>query len=199
MPAIGKITLDIKDYEAKLAQARKEGERFARSASKNAGTASNGMNNFGKSVSKAGSLLGSLGSAAGGAFGKLGSVISSFTGGRMAALTAGFGALISIGVAAWDKLTLSAEEYAAKTEMAANRADKAQAKLTQQHIEDSGYMARLQELADKERLSNDSKIEAANLIKMLTSRYGDLGVSIDAVTGKITGADEAQQKEGDNA
>lgn len=194
MPAIGKITLDIKDYEAKLAQARKQGEAAARNAEKNANTAAKGVNKFGQSVGKAGTMVSAFGSAAGGAFGKLGSVISSFTGGRMAALTAGFGALISIGVAAWDKLTLSAEEYAAKTEMAANRADKAQAKLTQQHTEDSGYMARLQELADKERLSNDSKIEAANLIKMLTSRYGDLGVSIDAVTGKITGADEAQQK-----
>lgn len=194
MPAIGKITLDIKDYEAKLAQARKQGEAAARNAEKNANTAAKGVNKFGQSVGKARTMVSAFSSAAGGAFGKLGSVISSFTGGRMAALTAGFGALISIGVAAWDKLTLSAEEYAAKTEMAANRADKAQAKLTQQHTEDSGYMARLQELADKERLSNDSKIEAANLIKMLTSRYGDLGVSIDAVTGKITGADEAQQK-----
>lgn len=194
MPAIGKITLDIKDYEAKLAQARKQGEAAAKNAEKNANTAAKGVNKFGQSVGKAGTMVSAFGSAAGGAFGKLGSVISSFTGGRMAALTAGFGALISIGVAAWDKLTLSAEEYAAKTEMAANRADKAQAKLTQQHTEDSGYMARLQELADKERLSNDSKIEAANLIKMLTSRYGNLGVSIDAVTGKITGADEAQQK-----
>ena len=194
MPAIGKITLDIKDYEAKLAQARKEGERFARSASKNAGTASAGMNNFGKSVSKAGGLLGTLGSAAGSSLGSLGSVISSIASGPVVALTAAFGALVSLGVSIWDRMTLSAEEYAAKMDIVAARVNKNRAKLEQQQGEDSGYMARLQELADKERLSNASKTEAAALIQMLTSRYGDLGISIDQVTGKIVNADAAQEK-----
>ena len=194
MPAIGKITLDIKDYEAKLAQARKEGERFARSASKNAETASAGMNNFGKSVSKAGGLLGTLGSAAGSSLGSLGSVISSIASGPVVALTAAFGALVSLGVSIWDRMTLSAEEYAAKMDIVAARVNKNRAKLEQQQSEDSGYMARLQELAEKERLSNASKTEAAALIQMLTGRYGDLGISIDKVTGKIVGADAAQEK-----
>jgi len=194
MPAIGKITLDIKDYEAKLAQARKEGERFARSASKNAGTASAGMNNFGKSVSKAGGLLGSLGSAAGSSLGSLGSVISSIASGPVVALTAAFGALVSLGVSIWDRMTLSAEEYAKKLDLISQQADKKRASMEKQSAEDSGYMSRLQELADKERLSNEAKTEAASLIQMLNSRYGDLGISIDQVTGKISGMDEAQKR-----
>ena len=194
MPAIGKITLDIKDYEAKLAQARKEGERFARSASKNAGTASAGMNNFGKSVSKAGGLLGTLGSAAGSSLGSLGSVISSIASGPVVALTAAFGALVSLGVSIWDRMTLSAEEYAKKLDLISQQADKKRASMEKQSAEDSGYMSRLQELADKERLSNEAKTEAASLIQMLNSRYGDLGISIDQVTGKISGMDEAQKR-----
>ena len=193
MPAIGKITLDIKDYEAKLAQARKQGEAAAKNAEKNANTAAKGVNKFGQSVGKAGTMVSAFGSAAGGAFGKVGSVISSFTAGPVAALTAAFGTLVAVGVSIWDRMTLSAEEYAAKVEMVAARADKSRAKLEQQHSEDAGYMDRLQELASKERLSNESKVEAANLIKMLTSRYGDLGISIDAVTGSIRGADAAQE------
>ena len=194
MPAIGKITLDIKDYEAKLAQAKKQGEAAARNAEKNANTASKGVNNFGKSVGKAGSLVSSFGSAAGGSFGQAGSVISSLASGPVAALTAAFGALVAVAVNIWDRMTLSAEEYAKKLDYISQRAEKNRAAVEKQAAEDSGYMDRLQELASKERLSNEAKTEAANLIKMLTSRYGDLGISIDAVTGKIIGMDAAQQK-----
>ncbi|MBO7088942.1 MAG: hypothetical protein J6W70_03475, partial [Lentisphaeria bacterium] len=121
-------------------------------------------------------------------------MISSIASGPVVALTAAFGALVSLGVSIWDRMTLSAEEYAAKMDIVAARVNKNRAKLEQQQSEDSGYMSRLQELAEKERLSNASKTEAAALIQMLTGRYGDLGISIDQVTGKIINADAAQEK-----
>ena len=53
-------------------------------------------------------------------------------------------------------------------------------------------MERLEQLAAVETKSAKQKTEAAGLIKTLTDRYGDLGISIDAVTGKISGMDKAQ-------
>ena len=187
MPAIGKVTLDSRDYEATLAKIKKQTNSAANSMSKSIGK-------VGGDVSKAGGVLSAFGTAAGQSFGALGQVISAVASGPIAVLIAAIGALVAIGVSAWDKMTLSAEEYAAKLDRVAAQSDKARAKLEKQQGEDSGYMTRLQELASKERLSNESKAEAANLIKVLTARYGDLGISIDGVTGSIKGADEAQKK-----
>lgn len=51
--------------------------------------------------------------------------------------------------------------------------------------EDVAQFARLKELAKYERLNNSEKKEAETIIKRLTQIYGNLDVSIDAVTGKI--------------
>ncbi len=60
--------------------------------------------------------------------------------------------------------------------------------------DDDVLMQRLQQLAEKQSLSNYEASEASNIINLLTSRYGDLGLSIDQATGKITGMTEAQKK-----
>lgn len=187
MPAVGRITLDIKDYEKKLAEARKEGQKFAQQSSQD-------FKQVGQGASKAGSLISAMSSEAGGAFGKLGGIIGAIASGPVVALTAAFGALVAVGVDLWDKLTLSTEEYQHKLDLLAQSADKNRAVVEKQAAEDAGYMERLQELAEKETLSNEAKTEAATLIKNLTSRYGDLGLSIDDVTGSIKGADEAQKR-----
>ena len=57
-----------------------------------------------------------------------------------------------------------------------------------------GYLSKLQELSSAEKLSNSQKAEAAKLIGDLTKSYGDLGVKIDEVTGKLTGVDAAMVK-----
>ena len=57
-----------------------------------------------------------------------------------------------------------------------------------------GYLSKLQELSSAEKLSNSQKAEAAKLIGDLTKSYGDLGVKIDEVTGKLTGVDAAVVK-----
>ena len=58
----------------------------------------------------------------------------------------------------------------------------------------SGYLDQLQSMASQEQLSNASKAEALKLISELSKGYGDLGISIDAATGKLTGLDEAMVK-----
>ena len=81
-----------------------------------------------------------------------------------------------------------------KLDIAVENADKNRAAVEKQAAEDAGYMERLQELASRDARSNEAKAEAATLIKNLTSRYGDLGISINQTTGKIIGMDEAQKR-----
>lgn len=190
MPAVGKITLDVKEYEAMLARVQKSTAAATNKMSQNIGDVSKGA----RKAKGALSALGGAATSAGGAIGKLGAVISAVSAGPMAIMIAGLGAMVSAAVYAFDQLTLSAEEYAQKSAIAAERANKAWSKQQKQHGEDMGYMDRLVELSRKERLSNEAKTEAAGLISLLTSRYGDLGISIDQVTGKIVGADAAQQR-----
>ena len=202
MPAIGKVTLDAKEYEATLEKLKQKtaaaAQNMSNSAAKSGASAnkaiSDGAKKVGSDVSAAGGALSAFGAAAGSHLGAAGQAVSALAAGPIAALVGALGALLAVGIAVWDKLTLSSEEYAAKMAKVAERSDKARQTLFGRQADDAGYMARLQELAQKESLSNASKAEAANLIKTLTSRYGELGLSIDSVTGAIKGADEAQRQ-----
>jgi len=53
-------------------------------------------------------------------------------------------------------------------------------------------MERLQQLAEKESLSNAEMAEAEKLTNQLKGRYGDLGIAIDHATNSITMAADAQ-------
>ena len=187
MPAIGKITLDIKDYDKALNRARQQGQKFAAGSQQD-------FQQVGNGASRAGKILAGISAESGFYFGKLGNIIGAIASGPVVALTAALGALVALGADLWDRMTLSAEEYAKKLDLAAQAAEKNRAAVEQQSAEDAGYMDRLRELADKEQLSNEAKAEAATLIKNLSARYGDLGLSIDEVTGKIIGMDAAQAK-----
>ena len=77
------------------------------------------------------------------------------------------------------------QEEIEKMEKALGAAEDAELKLLQ----------RLEEINNLEDpLSNDQIREAQLLIEELESRYGDLGLEIDATTGKIKGLAEAQEK-----
>ena len=60
---------------------------------------------------------------------------------------------------------------------------------------DAGYLQRLEEINDKEVVDNATKLEAVRIINLLTTQYGDLGLSIDEATGKIMGLTEAQKRQ----
>lgn len=205
MPAVGKVTLDAKEYEATLEKLKQKTASATQNMAGSAGKAGSAAEaaakatadsaaKVGADVSAAGGALSAFGAAAGTHMGAAGQAISALAAGPIAALVGALGALAAVGITVWDKLTLSSEEYAAKMAKVAERSDKARQTLFGRQADDAGYMARLQELAQKESLSNASKAEAANLIKTLTSRYGELGLSIDSVTGSIKGADEAQRQ-----
>lgn len=52
----------------------------------------------------------------------------------------------------------------------------------------------LEDISKRQRLSNSEVSEAARLAESLRQSYGDLGISVDAVAGKISGATAAQEK-----
>ena len=192
MPAVGKISLDTKEWEKSLEQARREGSRTAKSLQKDAAQTGTAIKTVGKDLRSSRRVFSSFAAGAGRELGQLGGVITALASGPIMALTSAIGSLIVLGVQVWDKMTLSAEEYAAKLDRAAQAADKHRAAVDKQVSEDQTYMDRLAELASKEQLSNEAKEEVATLLRNLTSRYGDLGISIDKVTGKIVGMDKAQ-------
>lgn len=63
-----------------------------------------------------------------------------------------------------------------------------------QRSQDQDHLRRLQALAAQELRNAGQMDEAAAIIAGLTSRYGDLGLSVNAVTGEIEGLTEAQER-----
>ena len=115
-----------------------------------------------------------------------------------------FGALIGISNPVVGVLALCAGAAAilgAKYMLAKNASDglsHSMAELRKQHAEqeetDNKNIARLVELAEKERLNNQEMVEAQNLIRALDDHYKGLGITLDVTAGKLSGVAEAQKK-----
>lgn len=60
--------------------------------------------------------------------------------------------------------------------------------------EDADKAARLRQLAELPRLDATGVAEANSLLEQLTSRYGDVGLAVDAATGQIIALTEAQKR-----
>ena len=188
-----KISLDSSELKKGLNQA----EQSVKKAGKEMSAATKKLDNFGDSADSAvraiDSVSGALGQASTGISGLAGDLIA-LVKNPMAMAIAAITALVAVGVKLWDKLTLSAEEYAKKASFEFEQAQKKFNDLTNAQKEDSGYLDRLKEISQEENISNALKTEAISIIKSLTDRYGDLGISIDVTTGKIHGLDEGIAK-----
>ena len=188
-----KISLDSSELKKGLNQAeqavKKTGQEMANATKK--------LDNFGDNADRAvraiDSVSGALGQASTGISGLAGDLIA-LVKNPMAAAIAAITALVAVGVKLWDKLTLSAEEYAKKASFEFEQAQKKFNDLTNAQKEDSGYLDRLKEISQEENISNSLKTEAISIIQSLTDKYGDLGISIDLTTGKIHGLDEGMAK-----
>jgi len=64
----------------------------------------------------------------------------------------------------------------------------------QQRKQHLSYLDRLGELSKKNKLNNSEMKLAREIIAALTGAYGDLGISLDEATGKLSGVVEATQK-----
>ena len=81
-----------------------------------------------------------------------------------------------------------------KLEIHVREAEKEREAVEKQVAEDAGYMERLLYLGDKAKLSKEAIEECEFLIKILTSRYGELGLVIDKHFSTLKGADEAAKR-----
>ena len=187
MAARAKITMNPEQYLSGLKQ-------LEASTTKSTGKMQNSFKEYGREIERGGKLAQTVSAEIGGSFGNVGKIISSVASGPVALLTATLGALVAAGTTLWDSLTVSAEEYRAKLDRTSQTEQKRLASLKTAQNEETGYMNRLSELAERETLNNAEKIEAARLNEILSGKYGDLGIEIDAVTGKIDGLTEAQKK-----
>ena len=188
-----KISLDSSELKKGLNQA----EQSVKKTGQEMSNATKKLDNFGDNADRAvraiDSVGGALGQASTGISGLAGDLID-LVKNPMSAAIAAITALVAIGVKLWDKLTLSAEEYAKKASFEFEQAQKKFNDLINTQKEDSGYLDRLKEISQEENISNALKIEAISIIQSLTDRYGDLGISIDVTTGKIHGLDEGMAK-----
>lgn len=187
MAARAKITMNPEQYLSGLKQ-------LEASTTKSTGKMQNSFKEYGREIERGGKLAQTVSAEIGGSFGNVGKIISSVASGPVALLTATMGALVAAGVDMWDKLTLSTEEYHAKLDRTSQAERKRLASLKTAQNEETAYMNRLSELADRETLNNAEKIEAARLTEILSGKYGDLGVEVNNVTGKIEGLTAAQKK-----
>ena len=188
-----KISLDSSELKKGLNQA----EQSVKKTGQEMSNATKKLDNFGDNADRAvraiDSVSGALGQASTGISGLAGDLIA-LVKNPMSAAIAAITALVAIGVKLWDKLTLSAEEYAKKASFEFEQAQKKFNDLINTQKEDSDYLDRLKEISQEENKSNALKTEAISIIQSLTDRYGDLGISIDVTTGKIHGLDEGIAK-----
>lgn len=135
------------------------------------------------------SLREELSNTAGGAKKLLESFLAG--GGAMGILVAGVASLGKIAshvYSSWINNTKEAGELAQKNAGSIREAAEASEQVRQKT---DGYLSSLSSLSNSEKLSNTNKAEAVRLISELSKSYGDLGIRLDEITGKLTGVDEA--------
>ena len=118
-------------------------------------------------------------------------VISSMLGsvGTLSVLTAGVAAVIKIARHFYEQWISGMKEASEMSER--NAASIAEAAAVNEKYRQSGEAAlrELSELSNVEKMSIAQKTEAIALIAKLNKQYGDLGIRIDQISGKITGLD----------
>ena len=140
------------------------------------------IKNINKGVSALGNNLGGLG--------KIASTLTS----KFAIVGAGIAFIIKGIKETWDDLMLSPQEYMTKQNFKIQQSRENTTESINRQNQDNGYFQRLQQLSNEENLSNAMKQEAIKLVQVLTKKYGDLGIQIDAVSGQIFNLDSAQSK-----
>ena len=126
--------------------------------------------------------------------GVIGSLLESAVLGPIGLITAAVGLLVSAGVAAFNALTESTEEFAQKAAAASEKIQQQNDKMQNLENVTQTYLSQLQTMANMEMASYDRKEATANILKVLESRYGDLGAEIDETTGKLNNYLDVQDK-----
>ena len=115
-------------------------------------------------------------------------------GGWIAVATAAIGLLAKGAMDLWDKMTVSAEEAIAKAKTLRQYSQEKLDTAFKNETDSKGYVQRLKQLNQQQELSNLQKMEAITIVNQLSKTYGDLGLSVSTVTGKVLGLDQAMEQ-----
>lgn len=152
--------------------------------------------NMGENIGKGAAAIGAVGAVAGAAVppvGALAAVVNALLA-PLALITLALAALVAIGTAVWDKMTVSAEEYAATAENMAKDAERQQQKMQELEQQTGRYVQRLRELNSLESDGNAIMQETTAILDVLQQDFGDLGAIVDESTGKIKNLQEVLEK-----
>ena len=202
------ISLDAEEYKKDLEKVVSQTKNSVNELNNAVNNAQKVTANTGKSVKETMSSAGSeakkaaegVGAIAG-AFnmlapkiGVIGSLLESAVLGPIGLITAAVGLLVSAGMAAFNALTESTEEFAQKAAAASEKIQQQNDKMQNLENVTKTYLSQLQTMANMEMASYDRKEATANILKVLESRYGDLGAEIDETTGKLNNYLAVQDK-----
>lgn len=176
----------LKEAEAKVDRSAKKMDNSlssvgsgTKNVEKNLQDAAKGMDSISKVGGKAGGVMKNLTESIQGMLSPIGLV------------TAGITAVISLFVKMQEQ---AKQRIQALKDWSRGGITDAEKRITDSQKEmatDRGYMDRLIEISKYEEIDNATKQEAIRIISLLTSKYGDLGLSIDDTTGKVLGLVEA--------
>ena len=187
------FTIRSVSVEQALKEAEAKVDRSAKKMDNSLSSVGSGTQNIEKNLQNAAKGMDSISKVGGKAGGIMKNLTESITGllSPIGLVTAGITAVISLLV----KMQEQAKQriQALKDWSRGGIAD-AEKRITDSQKEmatDRGYMDRLVEISKYEEIDNATKQEAIRIISLLTSKYGDLGLSIDSTTGKVLGLVEA--------
>lgn len=190
------FTIRSVSVEQALKEAEAKVDRSAKKMDNSLSSVGSGTQNMEKNLQDAAKGMDSISKVGGKAGGVMKNLTESITGmlSPIGLVTAGITAVISLFV----KMQEQAKQriQALKDWSRGGIAD-AEKRITDSQKEmstDRGYMDRLIEISRYEEIDNATKQEAIRIISLLTSKYGDLGLSIDDTTGKVLGLVEAIEK-----
>ncbi len=187
------FTIRSVSVEQALKEAEAKVDRSAKKMDSSLSSVGSGTMNMEKNLQDAAKGMDSISKVGGKAGGVMKNLTESITGmlSPIGLVTAGITAVISLFVKMQEQ---AKQRIQALKDWSRGGITDAEKRITDSQKEmstDRGYMDRLIEISKYEEIDNATKQEAIRIISLLTSKYGDLGLSIDNTTGKVLGLVEA--------
>ena len=187
------FTIRSVSVEQALKEAEAKVDRSAKKMDNSLSSIGSGTQNIEKNLQNAAKGMDSISKVGGKAGGVMKNLTESITGmlSPIGLVTAGITAVISLFVKMQEQ---AKQRIQALKDWSRGGITDAEKRITDSQKEmstDRGYMDRLIEISKYKEIDNATKQEAIRIISLLTSKYGDLGLSIDDTTGKVLGLVEA--------
>lgn len=187
------FTIRSVSVEQALKEAEAKVDRSARKMDNSLSSVGSGTQNMEKNLQAAAKGMDSISKVGGKAGGVMKNLTESIQGllSPIGLVSAGITAVITLVVHMYEKAKQRIQALKDYAKIGIEDAGKQLADSQKGMATDRGYMDRLIEISRYEEIDNATKQEAIRIISLLTSKYGDLGLSIDDTTGKVLGLVEA--------